>query len=267
MAALHNKPVFHLIHNTHPYASIIDAEKPQFIVYNSEYSRDLLDYKHESIVVHPPVDYRHYDTTINHSKMSEYREEVKRDAITLINLNENKGADIFFRLAEMFPERRFIGVQGSYDKQLTGRILKVKETRIDAAETVHREVVEMAPTPKNVEIWPKQVDIRTVYRQTRILLMPSRYESYGRTGPEAMSSGIPVICTSVFGLMESCGKAGIYIQQRDNIDEWARAIKKLDPKAEYDKASKKAKERAKELDPGKELDALWEWVREKRSNW
>jgi glycosyltransferase involved in cell wall biosynthesis len=254
MAALHRKPVFHMIHNTHPYASIIDAEKPQFIVYNSEYSMENLNYNHESIVVHPPVDWRHYEGPTG-------------DAITLINLNENKGADIFFRLAEMFPERRFIGVKGSYDQQLTGKILKVKETRIAAAEAVHREVIEMAPTPKNVELWDKQIDIRHVYRETRILLMPSRYESYGRTGPEAMSSGIPVIANSVFGLLESCGKAGIYIQNRDDINEWARAIKKLDSKAEYDKASKKAKERAKELDPGKELDALWNWVREKKRDY
>lgn len=254
MAALHKLPVFHLIHNTHPYHSIIDAEKPQYIVYNSTESSRLLNYKHDSMVLLPPVDYRQYEVEPG-------------DAITLINLNENKGADIFFRLAEIMPERRFIGVKGSYDYQLTGKILEVEEKPMNGAETIMRVVKRMDNTPKNVELWDKQIDIRNVYRQTRILLMPSRYESFGRTATEAMSSGIPVICTPTFGLLENCGKAGIYVQNRDNIDEWVNAINKLDKKAEYDKASKKAKERAKEQDPGESLNRLEQWVREKRNSY
>lgn len=254
MASMFKKPCFHLIHNTHAYASIVDAERPQYIIYNSEASRDQLKYKHESIVLHPPVDWRHYEGD-------------RGDAITLINLNENKGADIFYRLAEYFPEMRFIGVMGSYDEQLKGKILEFEDRPMKSSEGFLRVVTKTDKTPKNVEIWPKQIDIRNVYRQTRILLMPSRYESYGRTAPEAMSSGIPVICTSTFGLLESCGDAGIYVQQRDNIDEWAKHIKKLDSKKEYEAASRKAKERAKQLDPRKELDELELWVREKKDGY
>jgi glycosyltransferase involved in cell wall biosynthesis len=254
MAAMHKKPVFHLIHNTQPRPPIIDAEKPQYIIYNSESSRKLLGYKHDSFVLLPPVDYRDY-------------EGEKGDAITLINLNENKGADIFFRLAEIMPERRFIGVKGSYDYQLTGKILDEEKKAVNSAEGFIKVINKVDKTPKNVELWGKQQDIREVYKQTRILLMPSRYESFGRTATEAMSSGIPVICTATFGLVENCGRAGIYIQNRDNLDEWIEAINKLDRKAEYDKASKKAKERAKEQDPGESLDRLWEWVREKRNSY
>lgn len=250
MAAMFKKPVFHLIHNTHPYGSIVDAERPQFIVYNSEGAKKLLNYKHESIVVHPPVDCERY--------------KVERgDCITLINLNENKGADIFYRLAEMMPERKFLGVQGSYDDQLTGKILEYEEYKIPSAEGIFKKVTKMDKTPGNVELIGKQVDIRNAYKRTRILLMPSRYESYGRTSVEAMSSGIPVICSSTFGLREACGPAGIYIKNRDDVNEWAEAIRKLDKESEYKKWSGKAEARAKELDPRKELDELERWMREK----
>lgn len=250
MAMMNRKPVFHLIHNTHKYLSIENAERPQFIVYNSEASKKLLNYSHDSIVVHPPVDYRHY-------------EGERGDCITLINLNENKGSDIFYRIAERMGDRKFLGVMGSYDDQLTGKILEYEDRPVVAAENFQRKVYKVDKTPDNVEIIDKQVDIRNAYRRTRILLMPSRYESYGRTGPEAMASGIPVICTSTFGTLESCGKAGIYIQNREDIDEWIKAIRQLDKKEEYNKASKKAKQRAMELDPEAELDRLELWAKEK----
>ena len=254
MAAMHNVPVFHLIHNTHPYQSIIHAERPQYIIYNSDESKRLLDYKHEGFVLPPPVDWRHY-------------EGERGDAYTLINLNENKGSDIFYRLAEYYPKKRFIGVKGSYDEQLTGKILDVELVPMEGAEKHYRKVKKVDKTPGNVEIWEKQTDIRKVYKQTKVLLMPSRYESYGRTATEAMSSGIPVVCTATFGLVENCGQAGVYIQDRDNLKEWIDAIDKLDKKSEYDKASKKAKERAKEQEPGKKLDELECWIREKRNQY
>jgi len=250
LAAINNKPCFHLVHNTHKYDSIKDAEKKQFIVYNTEESKRLLNYEHEGFVLHPPVDYRHYEGEIG-------------DAITLINLNENKGADIFYRLAEHFPKRRFIGVGGSYDDQLTGKILEYTDYKMKSAEGIFKKVTKVDKTPGNVEIWGKQTDMRKVYRQTNILLMPSRYESYGRTATEAMSSGIPVICNATFGLIENCGYAGIYIQDRDNLEEWIRAIEMLDKKVNYEKASRKARERAMEHDPREAFDKFEKWVREK----
>ena len=110
--------------------------------------------------------------------------------------------------------------------------------------------------PPNVLVMEKQIDIKVVYRQTRILIMPSKYESWGRTATEAMASGIPVICTSTPGLLENCGEAGIYIQDRDKIADWVAAIKKLDDPKAYTKASMKARARAYDLDPVKNLERL-----------
>lgn len=230
MGSKHGKPVFHLIHNTHPYDSIVGAEKKQFIIYNSEWAKKELEYKHESIVLHPPCDYRQYDTGQG-SEKNEY--------ITLINIDGNKGGDILKQIAVSMPDKKFLAVKGSYSEPAaTGQI---------------------TDQPGNVKIIENTPDIMPVYRQTRILIMPSKYESWGRTATEAMCSGIPVISSGTPGLKENCGDAGIYVG-RDDIEGWVKAIKKLDNKTEYKKASGKAKQRSRQLDPEPELRNLHEWI-------
>ena len=230
-AKLFRKPVFHLIHNSHPYPEIIDAEHPQHIVYNSFWLKDLLQYNFSNFVLTPPVDWRIYDTNTSTG-----------DKITLINLNENKGGKVFHEIAKALPHKSFLGVHGSYDPQITQEL---------------PNMTYVMNTP----------DIMQVYRQTRLLLMPSEYESWGRTATEAMCSGIPVICTDTPGLKENCGKAAIYIKDRNNVKEWVKAIEAMDDEKTYSAASKKAKARSRELDPRKALDEFSTWFEEKIQQW
>ena len=218
----------YLDHNSHPYPEIIDAEKNQHIIYNSEWLKELLNYKFSNFIVTPPVDYNYYDVG-NEPEKSEY--------ITLINLNENKGGKIFAEIARAMPHKSFLGVLGSYDEQIT-------------------------PTLPNVRYVANSPYIKQWYAQTRILLMPSKYESWGRTATEAMCSGIPVICSDTPGLRENCEKGGIFIKNRDNVKEWVEAIAKLDDKKTYSWASRKAKARSREFDTRKTLDEFETWFRE-----
>lgn len=227
MAAIRKKPVFHLIHNSHPYPEIIGADNNQHIVYNSEWLKNELGYKFDNFTLTPPIDFNSFS----------HNGENDREAITLINLNENKGGKIFEQIARALPNKKFIGVLGSYDEQFV-------------------------PNLPNVEIVPNSPNIKKVYDRTKILLMPSKYESWGMTASEAMCSGIPVICTETPGLKENCGKAGIFIKDRDNIKEWVHAITKLDEEKNYRLASKKAKERGKELAGEENLDKFAYWMRE-----
>jgi glycosyltransferase involved in cell wall biosynthesis len=222
------KPVFHLIHNTHTYPEIVDAEKHQHIVYNSLWAKKKLSYNWSNFILTPPVDWRHYDLEID-PEQNEY--------ITLINLNENKGGRIFLDIARAMPNRKFLGVLGSYEQQII-------------------------PKLPNVTVVPNTTNIRQWYEKTRILLMPSEYESWGRTATEAMCSGIPVISSMAEGLVENCGTAGIFIKDRNDVKSWVEAIAKLDDKKAYAKASRKAKERSRELDPRKALDEFEQWFRE-----
>jgi glycosyltransferase involved in cell wall biosynthesis len=229
LGAMYRKPVFHFIHNTYKSPDILNAQKRQHIVYNSEWAKEELKFDFPDFILTPPVDYRHYDVGV---------ETINNEYITLINVNENKGGQIFIDIARAMPHKSFLGVLGSYDKQITQEL----------------------PNLKYVQ---NSIDIKQWYAQTRILLMPSHYESWGRTATEAMSSGIPVISSEAEGLKENCGKAGIYIKNRNDIKEWVEAISKLDEEKAYLSASKKAKARAREHDPRKKLDEFNDWFKKK----
>jgi len=118
------------------------------------------------------------------------------------------------------PERTFIGVEGNYN---------------------HNE-----PPPEdlaNVRIVPNGPNIRQVYEQTRILLVPSEYESWSRCAIEASTSGIPVIAAPTPGLLESLGEAGIFADQGDTV-AWLRNIENLDEPRTYQAASDAVRARA-----------------------
>jgi glycosyltransferase involved in cell wall biosynthesis len=225
LAAMYKKPLFHLIHNTHVYEEIVQAEKPQYIIYNSNWAKSRLSYNHDSIILHPPCDFRFYDCVAN---------PIENKYITLINLNENKGGELLYQIAELLPHKKFLGVKGSYDEQ----------------------IIKHLP---NVTILDKQIDIREVYKKTRLLIMPSLYESWGRTATEAMASGIPVICTETGGLSENCGKAGIYAER--TAEAYALAIEALDNQKLYLRKSKESRIRSRELDPVTELAQFNEWLK------
>jgi glycosyltransferase involved in cell wall biosynthesis len=142
------------------------------------------------------------------------------DAITLVNANINKGVNQFIDLAKRMPTRKFLAVRPYYG-----------ELWIPAA-------------PSNVEWIPFDDDIRAVLKRTRILLLPSKYESFGRIAVEAMYNGIPVIYSkpatdnvdpvgTTEGVEEWIVPAGIACK-RDAIDEWVSAIERLDDAASYE---------------------------------
>lgn len=231
------KPVVCIVHNTHIYQSISVAPKV-FVVYNCEWAKNLLHYSHPSIVLTPPCDYRYYNVC---------PDPISNEYITLISLNHNKGGELFYEIAKRMPHKKFLGVTGSYDPQIKKDL-------------------------PNVTIIDKQVDIRPVYAKTRILLMPSLYESWGMTGTEAMSNGIPVIACPTPGLKENLGDAGIFMTAREwvdekekqekpyNVDQWVKAINKLDNEDTYRYHSVKSRNRSIELDPKRQLEEFEQFL-------
>ena len=217
------RPCVHFVHNTFPYP-ILDANQQVKLVYNSEAIVPLCNYKHDYTVLNPPV----YPETF------EGLGKASNEYITLINLNELKGGKVLQELAKRMPDRKFLGVIGGYDEQITDM-------------------------PDNVTIHPHTDNIREVYAKTRLLIMPSRYESWGRTATEAMAAGIPVIANKTFGLEANLSYAGVWAD-RDNVDEWVKAIKKLDKEKEYNRVSELGIKRAKELDPEPQLQKYEQWL-------
>ncbi|MCX5261779.1 glycosyltransferase [Streptomyces canus] len=149
------------------------------------------DYGGPAIVLPPAVNSALYDTTPG-------------DMVTLNGATAAKGADIVAQIAARLPGMRFLVVK-----------------------TVGRVPARM---PRNVELIDR-TDPRAVYARTRVLVMPSTVESYGRAGVEAMLSGIPVLAAPLPGLREALGDAATYIP-RDDIDRWVEELRRLsDPDA------------------------------------
>lgn len=227
-----DKPACFLMHNTH-YNTMIDLIAHRSIMcFNSNYTKGSTNTTtknpyilKESCIVYPPCPIEYYKTNRGGAKYA-----------TLINYGLKKGGDIFYELAHMLPEIEFLAVKGDYFHQ--------KKRRLD-------NVTFKENTPR----------IQKEYALTKVLLMPSQYESFGRTAIEAAASGIPTIAAPTPGLKESLGEAGIF-RELDDIEGWAKELKKLmeDPK-HYKTHQELSKARAVELegmmeDQMKTLEAL-----------
>lgn len=178
------------------------------------------------LVVRPPVWPEEYRTA-------------RGDCITLVNCTATKGVEVLADLARRMPERKFLAVRGGYGEQ-------------------------QPPELDNVIVLDHMPGRRMrdeVYARTRLLLMPSDYESWGRVGVEAMASGIPVLAHPTEGLTESLGSAGVFCD-REDVDAWQVAIEHLNGKDAYRAASRRAAARAKALDPSQDLAAWCDAVEE-----
>jgi glycosyltransferase involved in cell wall biosynthesis len=165
---------------------------------------------------------------IMHEDKITIREEFQGDMITLVNANQNKGVFQFLELARKLPQRKFLGVIPYYGE------------------------LQVPPSPPNIEWVPFDDDIRNILKRTRILLVPSYYESFGRIAVEAMINGIPVLYSkpalkskypggSTEGMQEWIGDAGIACD-RDVPEEWMAAINALDADDIYADRSRTVRE-------------------------
>lgn len=236
LARGYGKPMVVVCHNTfRPTFRDMAAGGTALAVYNSlwmqaeaelffaEYPKSIRPAG--TLVVRPPV------------FASEYAAKKPGDRVTLINCNPEKGGHVLEALARRMPDQKFLAVTGAYGQQILPDLPNV-------------EVVEHV----------RGEDMRErVYARTRVLLMPSSYESWGRAGCEALASGIPVVAHPTPGLCESLGEAGIFVDRAD-VAGYEAVLRKLLQPAEYRLAGKRAKARSAELDPAADLSAWCEAV-------
>jgi glycosyltransferase involved in cell wall biosynthesis len=216
-----------IVHSDHSWIRLNLATKPDLVVYNTEWlSRSMSPFfKGPSLVLHPPVFPERFRTEPG-------------DMVTLVNPLPEKGAEIFYDLADRLPDQDFLVVEGGYERE--------------------RQVYIEKP---NVMFQTNTKDMKNrVYRKTRILLMPSSYESYGMTAVEACVSGIPVVASPTPGLVESLHTAGFHVDLEDR-EEWYRIVKELLTSEDaWKEASDRAIERAARLSSREELDRCVEAI-------
>jgi glycosyltransferase involved in cell wall biosynthesis len=155
----------------------------------------------------------------------------------MINPIPVKGVEIALALAEALPRQQFLFVEG---------------WGTDPA------IVEQIDRLPNATYMRKQLDMRTVYARTRVLIVPSQWqEAFGRVVVEAQASGIPVIASRTGGLPEAVGGGGILIDEYSNPTRWLTALEGLlEDRSTYSDLSDKAIENTRRFDLRRELDRL-----------
>lgn len=213
-ATQYGKTSVQLIHNDQEYC-VKYAKYADGLIFNTAWVAEAYSGVDAlTTILHPPVEPKRYSV------------ETTREYITLVNLtvgtterlSYDKGAHTFYELARRFPNERFLAVQGGYGDQFIPHDL-----------------------PPNVSILGHTDNINSVYRVSKVMLLPSKYESYGRVPLEAACSGIPSVVTDTEGTSEGIGDAARRCQF-GNLDEWEHSLQEvLD---NYDDYSYRAARRA-----------------------
>jgi glycosyltransferase involved in cell wall biosynthesis len=148
------------------------------------------------------------------------------DAYTLLSSLVNKGVEVVLELAKKYPDKRFIIVRSPAEKT---HGLKDLESRADKLS--------------NVELHPRVApeEVHKYLEQTKVLLVPSRYETYGMSAIEAAGYGIPSIHVDTPHVREGIGDAALLVPPLGTA-ETARAMMAIDKRYDYysDRARTKA---------------------------
>lgn len=186
-----------LIHSDHDLAARALQAGPDLTVFNTEWVRASVGRRYEevertpSLIVHPPV------------VPGEHRAPGGGDAVTLVNLSLHKGVETWRTAAAALPDIPFLGVTGAHGVQVRDGM------------------------PPNVQVIRQTSDMRgDVWARTRVLTVPSVYESYGMGAVEACASGIPVVAHPTPGLREALGDAATFVDREDHRG-WAEAVQRL----------------------------------------
>lgn len=211
VADLHGTPVVAVTHNARSGTMLGLRAPADLIVHNAhathEALRDLTP-RTPQVVVHPIV---RPATCVARGG--------DRDHVTIIGCIPAKGAGVFAAMARWFPRQKFLAVRGGY-----GRHIHVRRPNVE-----HLRHVD---------------DMRTVYARTKVLLVPSVHESYGRVVVEAHLNGIPVLASDLPGLREAGGTVATYLRPTRHPDWRAALGHLLDDERAYKAASRASKRHA-----------------------
>jgi glycosyltransferase involved in cell wall biosynthesis len=153
-------------------------------------------------VVLPFIDLEHYQVG-----------QRDRRYITFINPVPEKGVELAIEIARQLPDERFLFVKGKWTRYNRNR----REAFIKDAYSL-----------PNVDVIDHQSDMRSIYKMTDILLVPSQFtETFGRVIVEAQVNRIPVVAAHIGGIPYTLGEGGILVNPIDQPDGYVQAIQQL----------------------------------------
>jgi glycosyltransferase involved in cell wall biosynthesis len=170
-----------------------------------------------------------------------YRVDSARTNVTFVCPHPLKGLDTALALAKQRPDVPFAFVESWRVHPLRREVLRRR-------------------MPRNIVLRPPTLDMRSVYREAKIILVPSRWvEAWGRVVSEAQISGIPALAARLGGLPESVGDGGVLINPDAPLEAWRDALSRLwDDPTEYARLAERARRYSQrpEFQPDAILDRL-----------
>jgi glycosyltransferase involved in cell wall biosynthesis len=140
-----------------------------------------------------------------------YLADTSGDQVLFVNPTPIKGVERMFELAAACPELPF---------------LVMESWNLDPHWRAHCHA--RATRLGNITWRGPSTDMREVYGQSRVLLMPSVWEeSFGRTVVEAQLNGLPVLASRRGALPDLVGGGGVVLDAHAPVAEWAAALRRL----------------------------------------
>jgi len=137
-----------------------------------------------------------------------YRVDTRRSHVVFINPHPVKGGDIATSIVARLPHIPFLFVE-------SWNLPKEVKSKYKQALSTYRNVTWLSPTS----------DMRKIYRQAKLVMIPSQWEeTWGRVATEAHVSAIPVIASQVGGLPESVGPGGVLLPLSASTEDWVNTI-------------------------------------------
>jgi glycosyltransferase involved in cell wall biosynthesis len=155
------------------------------------------------------------------------RVESTREVVLFVNPVEVSGRDLAVSIARACPDLRFAFVE-------SWPLSADERAWLDAA----------CAGLANVERRPRVDDLRLLYGDARVLLVPYRTNGRPRVVLEAQANGIPVLATDLPALTEAVGPGGVAVAPDAAPGEWAAALRDLLEPARYDTLSAAARTHA-----------------------
>ena len=221
-----NVPLINLTFAPKQYTFVENFKYPSAVTYsNSFIKNEDTEEQKNGYIIRDPVNYKVYEIS---------EEDMNRRYITLIGSPPNvKGHELFIELAKLKPELSFMLV-------------------------THKKEYEDKELPENIKFQPYLSTIKElknkVYSKTRVLLMPSTQEAFGRVAIEATASCIPCIISDYPGLSEATYKMSNYIEDYTNIKEWKKELERV--LGDYDNEVEKARNIKNALDYDKDVNSF-----------
>ncbi|RZJ25116.1 MAG: glycosyltransferase [Haliea sp.] len=131
--------------------------------------------------------------------------------VLFVNPSPIKGVQMMFALAASCPDLPFLVVESWH-----------------IAPAWRAYCQQWAQRLGNVQWLGPQDDMRAVYAQARVLLMPSVWEeAFGRTVIEAQLNGVPVLASNRGALPDTVGEGGLTLDPHAPVEVWAEALRRL----------------------------------------